>query len=174
MKKIEAYWAIMQELFLAPLAYLLGARAYTLYIRYADGEPLSPFTDVLFNKNIEEATVTKALDKFDELTNKLNDNKFLKDIEDMPIMYSEEIAQVIFKRLCIISEHDRKLYGKGVQEYWGKKEDKLIKEFPKVLAKASKLAEKSLDEAIDYINDWTLNLQSETIDEAKTIFDQLI
>ena len=114
------------------------------------------------------------LDKFDELTNKLNDNKFLKDIEDMPIMYSEDIAQVIFKRLCIISEHDRKLYGKGVQEYWGKKEDKLIKEFPKVLAKASKLAEKSLDEAIDYINDWTLNLQSETIDEAKTIFDQLI
>lgn len=63
MKKIEAYWAIMQELFLAPLAYLLGARAYTLYVRYADGEPLTPFTDVLFNKNVEEVTVTKALDK---------------------------------------------------------------------------------------------------------------
>lgn len=42
------------------------------------------------------------------------------------------------------------------------------------MAKASKLAEKSLDEAIDYINDWSLNLQRETIDEAKSIFDQLI
>lgn len=118
--------------------------------------------------------VDPRISNYDELLEKFKNNEYIKDIEDMPIMYSEDIAQVCFKRLCITAEHDRELYGKGVQKFWSDREDALIDEFPKVIAKASKLAEKSLDEAINYINDFTLNLQSKTIDEAKTMFDQLI
>ena len=108
------------------------------------------------------------------MTEKFLNDEYPKDIEDMPILYSEELAQVCYKRLCIIAEHDRELYGKGVQEYWSSKEDALIKEYPKVLKKASELADKSLDDAINYIDDWSTNVQAQTIDEAKSIFDQLI
>lgn len=43
-----------------------------------------------------------------------------------------------------------------------------------MLKNASKLADKSLDDAIDYMNDYSLKLTDETIEEAKTIFNQLI
>lgn len=86
-KRMNAYWTIAQELFLAPLAYLLGARAYTLYIRYADGEPLAPFTDVLFNKNIEEVTVANAVSKFDEINKALYSTVSSKETLLEPISY---------------------------------------------------------------------------------------
>ena len=54
---------------------------------------------------------------FEDLSKKLKDNKFQKDIEDKPILYNEDIAQVCYKRLCIIAEHKRDLYGKGVQDF---------------------------------------------------------
>lgn len=108
------------------------------------------------------------------MTEKFKNDEYPTDIEDRPILYSEDIAQVCYKRLCIIAEHDRKLYGKGVQEHWSKIEDALLEEFPKVLKKASQMAENSIDEAVDYINEWSINLQRETIEEAKSVFDQLI
>ena len=114
------------------------------------------------------------LDVMDQMLKKINSKDFLNDVEDKPILYSEDLAQVCFKRLCLIAEHDRDLYGKGVRDYWDKKEKKLVKEFPKVLKNASKLADKSLDDAIDYMNDYSLKLTDETIEEAKTIFNQLI
>lgn len=101
MKKIEAYWAIMQELLLAPLAYLLGARAYTLYVRYADGEPLAPFADVLFNKNVEEATVTKALDKFDELDKVLYSTVSPKETLLEPISYISYLRNHVSEMLML-------------------------------------------------------------------------
>lgn len=118
--------------------------------------------------------VEARYDGFDELKEKFQNGQFLNDAEENPILYSEDLAQVCYKRLCIIAEHDRELYGKGVQEYWSNKEDALIKEFPKVVSKASKLADKSLNDAIKYIDEWSNALQNETIEEAKTIFDQLI
>lgn len=87
MKKIKVYWAIMQELLLAPLAYLVGARAYVLNVRFADSNVFEPFTDVLFNKNVEEITVTKALDKFDELEKTLYSAMSPQETELAPISY---------------------------------------------------------------------------------------
>ncbi len=57
------------------------------------------------------------LDVFDEMTKRVKNNEFIKDAEDKPILYSEDLAQVCFKRLCLIAEHNRELYGKGVRDY---------------------------------------------------------
>lgn len=101
MKKIKVYWTIMQELFCAPLAYLLGARAYTLYVRYADGEPLAPFADVLFNKNVEEITVAKAFDKFDELDKVLYSTASPKETSLEPISYISYLRNHIIEMLIL-------------------------------------------------------------------------
>lgn len=87
MNKIKVYWAIVQELFFAPLAYLIGARAYTLNVRFADSNVFDPFTDVLFNKNTEEITPVRAVAKFDELEKTLYSAMSPQEIELVPISY---------------------------------------------------------------------------------------
>lgn len=100
-EKMKVYCGIAQELFLAPLAYLLGARAYTVYIRYADGEPLAPFADVLFNKNVEEATITKAFDKFDEFDKKLYSTVSPKETSLEPISYISYLRNHVSEMLML-------------------------------------------------------------------------
>lgn len=70
-----------------PLAYWIGARAYVLNVRFADSNVFEPFTDVLFNKNVEEITVAKALDKFDELEKTLYFAMSPQEAELAPISY---------------------------------------------------------------------------------------
>lgn len=111
---------------------------------------------------------------FDKTLKYAKSKKCLKDQEDRPILYDEDIAQVCFKRLCLIAEHDREKYGKGVRDYWSKKEEALIKEFPKVIKEVNKLSKSSNAKAQRYLEKWTMSLQNETLEEAKTIFDQLI
>ena len=66
MKKIAAYFTIMQETLLTFIAYSLGARPYAVNIRYTDSNIFAPFTDVLINKYQEEATSATAISKFDD------------------------------------------------------------------------------------------------------------
>ena len=61
--------------------------------------------------------VDERFGSFEKLTENFKQGKYLNDIEGNPILYSEDIAQVCFKRLCLIAEHDRKLYGKGVRDF---------------------------------------------------------
>lgn len=121
--------------------------------------------------------LTKVNEHFcmlEELTEKYNNNEYCLDQEDNPIMYDDNIAQVTFKRLCSLAEHDRKLYGAGVRQFWSEKEDRLIEEFKKVIQKISELSKDNQDAAIDYINEWTCTLQKETLAESKSMFDELM
>ena len=61
--------------------------------------------------------VDKRYDHFDELSKNLKAGKYLNDKEGRPILYNENIAQVCYKRLSLIAEHDRKIYGKGVRDF---------------------------------------------------------
>lgn len=88
---------------------------------------------------------------FDKTLKFAKSKKCLKDQEDRPILYDENIAQICFKRLCLIAEHDRKKYGKGVRDYWSKKEAALIKEFPKVIKEVNMLSKSSNAKAQRYL-----------------------
>lgn len=87
MNKIKAYWTIMQELFCAPFAYALGARAYTIHVRYANTDAFDPFTDVLINKNREEATPLNAIAKLDDFETAMYSVRPIDNVKISPIPF---------------------------------------------------------------------------------------
>lgn len=111
---------------------------------------------------------------FEKMRKNVETGMYPKDQEGYPNLYSDNIAQVCFKRLNLIAEHDRKIYGPNIRKFWSNKEEKLINEFPSVIKKASDLANQDLKDAIKYINEYTKQLQSESLAEAKSMFDELI
>ena len=90
------------------------------------------------------------------------------------ITYDPDMASVCFQRLCSLSEQDRKYYGAGVREYWHQKELDLIESYPSILAETLDMYESSPEDAKAFITDWTIALQNETLDEANTMFEELM
>lgn len=72
-----------------------------------------------------------------------------------------------------MAEQDRTLYGKGVRDYWKEQEDKLIQNYPKVLDETLAKYKTSKNDAINYINDYTIEMQEDTLAKANTMFDEL-
>lgn len=96
------------------------------------------------------------------------------DPEGDTITYDPDMASVCFQRLCSLSEQDRTYYGAGVRDYWHQKEVSLIAEYPAVLAETAAKYEVDPADAAQYITDWTVALQNETLTEANTMFDELM
>ena len=83
------------------------------------------------------------------------------------------MASIIFKRLCALSEQDRKYYGAGVRDYWHSVELGLLEEYPDVLAEAAKLYETSPEEAAAYLTEYTIEKQNKALEDANTMYDEL-
>ena len=89
-------------------------------------------------------------------------------------IYDPDMATVCYQRLCSLAEQDREYYGAGVREYWHQKELGLIEGFPAVYAEMAALYAEDPAAAAQYITDWTVALQEETLDECNTMFDELM
>ena len=99
---------------------------------------------------------------------------FKADTEkDSGLTYDDSMASIIFKRLCALSEQDRKYYGAGVRDYWHSVELGLLEEYPDVLAEAAKLYETSPEEAAAYLTEYTIEKQNKALEDANTMYDEL-
>lgn len=111
--------------------------------------------------------------KFPKNINKIVQN-FYHDVQGKEIRYIENLAALSFKKLSAVSQDNRELYAPGVKEQWNKIENYQIKNYPKILKNTSELYKKNKTKAVDYINDYTINMQNEVLAEAKSMFDELI
>lgn len=89
-------------------------------------------------------------------------------------VYDPDMASVCFQRLCSLAEQDREYYGAGVRDFWHQKELSLIEEYPAVYAEMAELYASDPEAAAEYITDWTVALQEETLEECNTMFDELM
>lgn len=88
-------------------------------------------------------------------------------------VFDDRSAYVCFKRLCSLAEQDRKYYGSGVRNYWKNQEDEIIQNYKEVLNETLEKYSKSKSDAINYIDNYTINLQQDTLAKANTMFDEL-
>lgn len=96
------------------------------------------------------------------------------DPEQDEITYNTDMASVCFQRLCSLAEQDRVNYGAGVREYWHEKELSLIESYPAVYEQLKEKYAADPAEAAQFITDWTVALQEETLEECNTMFDELM
>lgn len=90
------------------------------------------------------------------------------------IIYDPDMASVCFQRLCSLAEQDREYYGTGVRQFWHEKELSLIESYPEVYAEMARLYGEDPQAAAQYITDWTVALQEETLEQCNLMFDELM
>lgn len=90
------------------------------------------------------------------------------------VTYDTDMASVCFKRLCTLAEQDRVNYGAGVREYWHQKELELIETYPQVYAELQAKYAEDPEAAAQFITEWTIALQEETLDECNALFEELM
>ena len=77
--------------------------------------------------------------------------------------YDPQIASMEFRRLAALAEKDRYWYGKGVREFWQKRERDYLATYPKLL--------RTRDAA--KLTDWTVKAQQTDLADARRMFDEL-
>lgn len=90
------------------------------------------------------------------------------------VAYDPDLASVCFQRLCSLAEQDRVNYGAGVREYWHEKELSLIAAYPEVYAQLQEKYAEDPEAAAQFITEWTVALQEETLEECNTMFEELM
>ncbi|MDD4080166.1 MAG: C69 family dipeptidase [Eubacteriales bacterium] len=88
--------------------------------------------------------------------------------------YQPEMASIAYKRLCALAEQDRMNYGAGVRGYWDGMEEKLLAEYPEVLAKAADLYDNSPKDAAAHLTEYTVRTQEKAYEDANTLFEELL
>jgi len=78
--------------------------------------------------------------------------------------FDQGIPGMAFRRLCALSEQNRRWYGAGVRSFWRDRETRLLADFPKVLASGS-AAE---------LTSFCSSAQTEAYNDALRIFDDLM
>ena len=86
----------------------------------------------------------------------------------------ENCAHYLFKRLSALATQDREWYGQGVRAYWNQVEEQLVDVNGDVLAETLKLYETDPEAAKAYITNYTIGVQQKAVEDAKTIFDELM
>lgn len=86
----------------------------------------------------------------------------------------ENMAHFKFKRLCALSEQNRKLYGAGVRAYWDSVETELIAEYPEILAKTLAIYNVNKDAAASYITNYTIDIQEKALEDADLMYNELL
>lgn len=86
----------------------------------------------------------------------------------------ENCAHYLFKRLSALAKQDREWYGQGVRAYWNQVEEQLVDVNGDVLAETLKLYETDPEAAKAYITNYTIGVQQKAVEDAKTIFDELM
>ena len=86
----------------------------------------------------------------------------------------ENCAHYLFKRLSALAKQDREWYGQGVRDYWNQVEEQLVDVNDDVLAETLKLYETDPEAAKAYITNYTIGVQQKAVEDAKTIFDELM
>ncbi len=86
----------------------------------------------------------------------------------------EKLAHYNFKRLCALAEQNRARYGAGVRAYWSQVEDQLLADYPDVMALTLKLYNEDPAAAAQYITNYTVGIQNKALNDANTIFNELL
>lgn len=106
-------------------------------------------------------------------------SNFVSDVAEAYKYESEEggydlnMAWTHYKRLTSLAEMDRELFGRGVREYWASVEAELVETFPTVLQETKALYDTDKAAAQEYITNWTIQNQEETLSECDLIYDEL-
>ncbi len=88
--------------------------------------------------------------------------------------YDLDYAHTHFKRLASLCELDRTFYGLGVRQYWESVEEDLTAEYSTILAETAAIYSISPDAAAQYITNYTIDVQEQALEDADTIFDELM
>jgi len=91
------------------------------------------------------------------------DREYAIDQLTGPFRYDDQIASMAFRRLAALAEKERYWYGKGLRDFWRKREDWYLERYPKLL-KAPDAAK---------LTEWTVAAQREDLANARRIFDEL-
>ncbi len=88
--------------------------------------------------------------------------------------YNPEQAQHIYKRINAFCAQNRKIYSKGVKDYWKTVERLVMKEYPRIVEKAAKAYANNPAEAADILTRYCTAVQDKCIEDARWIFDDMI
>ena len=83
-------------------------------------------------------------------------------------------ASAHFRRLAALAEIDRVNYGTGVRQHWRKLEDRLLAEYPEVLARAAADYGTDPKAAAATLSGYGCRVQREALSDAKRLLDQLL
>lgn len=83
-------------------------------------------------------------------------------------------ASAHFRRLAALAEVNRINYGAGVRQFWRKLEDRLMVEYPKMLARAAAGYGTEPKAAVALLTDDACRVQRESLSDAKCLLDQLL
>lgn len=87
--------------------------------------------------------------------------------------YDAAVAAAHFRRLSAVAELDRKLYGRGVRDYWRACEKALLAEEPKIRARLLRVYAEDPARASALLTQRTLEIQQAALADAKELFDDL-
>ena len=86
----------------------------------------------------------------------------------------ENCAHYLLKRLGALGKQDRAWYGQGVRDYWHAVEEKLVAEYPEVIAETLALYQNDPEAAKAYITEYTIGVQEKAVADADQMFDELM
>ena len=88
--------------------------------------------------------------------------------------YNPEQAQIIYKRVNAFCAQNRKIYSKGVKDYWKAVEKHVMKDYPEIVEKAAKAYADDPARAADILTSYCTSVQDKCIADARWIFDDMI
>lgn len=88
--------------------------------------------------------------------------------------WHEDQAQHIYKRINAACAQNRKIYSKGVKDYWKIVERHVMPEYEKVTARAAEAYSESPAEAGRILTDYCTSVQDDCIADARRIFDEMM
>ncbi|MCD8087878.1 MAG: C69 family dipeptidase [Oscillospiraceae bacterium] len=88
--------------------------------------------------------------------------------------YRLDIAFTHFKRLGSLAEQNRTMWGDGIRAYWNSVETSLIAELPSILEETAALYAEDPEAAAESMTSYYIGLQEQALEDADTMFDELI
>ena len=77
---------------------------------------------------------------------------------------SSVLPGIAFRRLCTLAEEKRYWYGKGIRDYWRAEEQRMLREYPNIVAEGN----------VDAITRYTVAAQEKAVADARRLFDDLM
>lgn len=90
------------------------------------------------------------------------------------LRYNPEQAQHIYKRINAFCAQNRKIYSKGVKDYWKTVERQVMEHYPKIVNKAAKAYSINPAEAAEILTSYCTAVQDKCIGDAHRIFDDMV